>query len=63
MLNVLIVDDEKIERLAMRKFLTEWLPECHIAGEAENGKKAVELCDLSPFILCSWIFRCLAWMD
>ncbi|MBZ9521073.1 response regulator [Bacillus safensis] len=42
MLNVLIVDDEKIERLAMRKFLTEWLPECHIAGEAENGKKAVE---------------------
>ncbi|WP_415316076.1 response regulator [Bacillus safensis] len=42
MLNVLIVDDEKIERLAMRKFLTEWVPECHIAGEAENGKKAVE---------------------
>ncbi|PCK19623.1 DNA-binding response regulator [Bacillus pumilus] len=42
MLNVLIVDDEKIERMAMRKFMTEWLPECHIVGEAENGKKAVE---------------------
>lgn len=43
MLNVLIVDDEKIERMAMRKFMTEWLPDCHIAGEAANGKKAVEL--------------------
>ncbi|MGE6630268.1 response regulator transcription factor [Bacillus sp. NPDC077027] len=42
-MKVLIADDEKIERLAMRKFITEWLPECKIAGEAENGKKAVDL--------------------
>ncbi|MDM5299648.1 response regulator [Bacillus pumilus] len=42
-MNVLIVDDEKIERMAMRKFISEWLPECHIAGEAENGKRAVEV--------------------
>ncbi|TYS33181.1 response regulator [Bacillus pumilus] len=48
MLNVLIVDDEKIERLAMRKFMTNWLPECHIAGEAENGKKAVEFVRTEP---------------
>ncbi|CAL8900966.1 response regulator [Bacillus sp. FSL M8-0266] len=48
MLNVLIVDDEKIERLAMRKFMTDWLPECHIAGEAENGKKAVEFVRTEP---------------
>lgn len=48
MLNVLIVDDEKIERMAMRKFMTEWLPECHIAGEAENGKKAVEFVRSEP---------------
>ncbi|MBD3859217.1 response regulator [Bacillus sp. 28A-2] len=51
MLNVLIVDDEKIERLAMRKFMTEWLPECHIAGEAENGKKAVEFALAEPIHL------------
>jgi len=51
MLNVLIVDDEKIERLAMRKFMTEWLPECHIVGEAENGKKAVEFVQSEPIHL------------
>ncbi|MFB8735955.1 response regulator [Bacillus sp. SL00103] len=43
MLNVLIVDDEKIERLAMRKFMTDWLPE-YIAGEAENGKRRLNSC-------------------
>ncbi|MCC9088338.1 MULTISPECIES: response regulator [Bacillus] len=51
MLNVLIVDDEKIERMAMRKFMTEWLPECYIAGEAENGKKAVEFARSEPIDL------------
>ncbi|MDG3045156.1 hypothetical protein OE903_19620 [Bacillus sp. B6(2022)] len=38
MLNVLIVDDEKIERMAMRKFMTEWLPDCHIAGKLRMEK-------------------------
>ena len=51
MLNVLIVDDEKIERMAMRKFMTEWLPECYFAVVDDNGNKAVEFARSEPIDL------------
>jgi two-component system, response regulator YesN len=40
---VLIVDDEELSRLAVRKLLGRLFPELPVAGEAENGRLAVEM--------------------
>jgi two-component system, response regulator YesN len=43
MASVLIVDDEELSRFAVRKLLSRLFPEVLVAGEAENGRVAVEL--------------------
>lgn len=51
-LKILIVDDELLERKAMRKMLSSYHQEIEIVGEAENGRKAVELAgQLQPNII------------
>lgn len=42
-MRVIIVDDEMLERKAMRKFLEESFHDLNVIGEAENGRKAIEL--------------------
>jgi two-component system, response regulator YesN len=44
-MKIVIADDEMIERKAMKKFLKEKFPEFEVAGEAANGRKAIELAD------------------
>ncbi|WP_085522277.1 response regulator transcription factor [Tuberibacillus sp. Marseille-P3662] len=43
MINILIADDEAVERKAMEKMITKGVENVTIAGEAENGRKAIEL--------------------
>ena len=43
MASVLIVDDEELSRFAVRKLLSRLFPEVLVAGEAENGRLAVEM--------------------
>ncbi|MGY4688854.1 response regulator [Salibacterium sp. K-3] len=42
-MNVIIAEDEMLERKAMRKFLEEHFPSIKVAAEAVNGRTAVEL--------------------
>ncbi|MDA8426187.1 MAG: response regulator [Treponema sp.] len=52
MSGVLIVDDEELSRIAMRKLLGRLFPGVLVVGEAENGRIAVELAAaLSPDIV------------
>lgn len=41
-MNVLIVDDEMIERKAMRRFIEESFSRIKVVGEAANGRRAIE---------------------
>ncbi|MGA2545538.1 MAG: response regulator [Rectinemataceae bacterium] len=43
MASVLIVDDEELSRIAVRKLLSRLFPSALVAGEAENGRVAVEM--------------------
>ncbi|MBM7622856.1 response regulator transcription factor [Sporohalobacter salinus] len=43
MYRVLIVDDEPLERKAMRKVITERVKELRLIGEATNGEEALEI--------------------
>jgi two-component system, response regulator YesN len=43
MARVLIVDDEELSRIAVRKLLSRLFPDALPVGEAENGRLAVEL--------------------
>lgn len=45
MLKMIIADDEEIERKSLRMMIEKNVPEIHIVGEAENGRKAVELAE------------------
>ena len=40
---MLIADDEKLERIVLRRILEKNLPELNVIGEARNGFEAVEL--------------------
>lgn len=52
MLKLLIVDDERIERSALRMIIERFLPEIRVVGEAENGRVAVELAEqLRPDVI------------
>ncbi|WP_170140685.1 response regulator [Oceanobacillus arenosus] len=42
-MRILLAEDEFIERKAMRKFIEENFPAIEVVGEAENGRKAIEL--------------------
>ncbi|MGO8695784.1 MAG: response regulator [Rectinemataceae bacterium] len=52
MSGVLIVDDEELSRIAVRKLLSRLFPGLPVVGEAENGRIAVELAaKLAPDIV------------
>jgi two-component system response regulator YesN len=42
-INIIIADDEGIERKALKQILEQGIAEIEIVGEAENGRKAIEL--------------------
>ncbi|WP_239586778.1 response regulator [Shouchella xiaoxiensis] len=46
-MNVLIAEDELLERKAMIKFLQIQFPDLKIVAEAENGRKAIELAKIT----------------
>ncbi|MFZ3577161.1 response regulator [Virgibacillus sp. DJP39] len=51
-MRILIVEDELLERKAMRKFIETNFSEMTIVGEAENGRKAIKLAtELSPDVI------------
>ncbi|KAA5607069.1 response regulator [Roseospira marina] len=45
MYDVVIVEDEELERQALRSILTDHVPGLNILGEAKNGAEAIELID------------------
>ncbi|MDQ0862097.1 response regulator [Bacillus sp. V2I10] len=45
-MNVVIADDEMLERKAMRMFLEKNFSDIKVAGEASNGREAIELAEL-----------------
>lgn len=45
MYKILLVDDEPLERAAMRLILTKNMPEIKICGEAENGFEALDIAE------------------
>ncbi|WP_202077917.1 response regulator transcription factor [Caldalkalibacillus salinus] len=52
MYKLLIVDDEGLERQALRSMLEQMMDDIEVVGEAENGRKAIELADqLRPDIV------------
>ncbi|MFC0272322.1 response regulator [Metabacillus herbersteinensis] len=51
-MNVMIVDDEMIERKAMKKFIQESFSYIQVVGEAANGRVAIELAnELKPDLI------------
>ena len=42
-MQVLIAEDERLERRAMKKFIHENFKEMNVVGEAVNGRMAIEL--------------------
>ncbi|WNS78882.1 response regulator [Domibacillus sp. DTU_2020_1001157_1_SI_ALB_TIR_016] len=44
-MKVIVVDDEMIERKAMRKLLEQHIPQIQVVGEAGNGRVAIELAE------------------
>ncbi len=52
MVSVLVVDDEELSRIAVKKMLSRLFPEASVVGEAVNGRIAVEMAtDLDPDIV------------
>lgn len=52
MINILLVDDENLEREALKKILTTIDFETEVVGEAQNGKEAIRLAkELHPDII------------
>jgi two-component system response regulator YesN len=50
--SVLIVDDEELSRIAVRRLLARLFPDVTIVGEAENGRAAIEMAlALAPDII------------
>ncbi|MDQ6419668.1 response regulator [Paenibacillus sp. LHD-117] len=45
MCRLLIVDDEEIERKALRMIIERYFPEIEVVGESENGRMAIEMTD------------------
>ena len=43
MITAIIVDDEKIIRLGLKKMIADYCPQVVVIGEAENGKEALSL--------------------
>lgn len=43
MLKAIIIDDEEMGRIALREKLNSYCPDIAVVGEAENGKKGIQL--------------------
>ena len=51
-MRIVIAEDENLERKAMKKFIEAHFPSLVIAGEAVNGRKAIEMAnELNPDIM------------
>lgn len=51
-MRILIADDELLERKAMKKFIQDNFNDMEVVGEAENGRKAIELAsEMNPNII------------
>ena len=59
--NILICDDAAFMRMMIKDILTK--NGYNIAGEAENGAKAVEKYNELKPDLVLWILLCLRWME
>lgn len=59
--NILICDDAAFMRMMIKDILTK--NGYTVAGEAENGAKAVEKYTELKLILYLWISQCLKWME
>lgn len=42
-MRILIAEDELLERKAMKKFIEKNFSDMKVVGEAENGRRAIEL--------------------
>lgn len=52
-IRILLVDDEKLERIAQRKMLENHRPELEICGEAGNGEAAMDMIrERQPDLVC-----------
>lgn len=52
MVNILIVDDERVERMALRQIIEQGIENIKIVGEAENGRRAIQLAEeLQPDLI------------
>lgn len=52
MIRMLIVDDEHIERIALQRIIEEGLPNVEVAGQAANGREAIEAAErLQPDLI------------
>ena len=52
MINILIVDDERVERVALKRIIEEGIENIKIVGEAENGRSAIQLAEnLQPDLI------------
>ncbi|MFF2445618.1 response regulator [Neobacillus sp. NPDC058068] len=52
MINILIVDDERVERMALRQIIEQGIENINIVGEAENGLRAIQLAEeLKPDLI------------
>lgn len=45
MYNILIVEDEEIERTVLKSVMLDNIKDIHIVGEAENGRQAIDIID------------------
>ncbi|WP_066070261.1 response regulator transcription factor [Neobacillus soli] len=52
MINILIVDDERVERMALKQIIEQGMGNIKIVGEAENGLRAIRLAEeLKPDLI------------
>ena len=52
MIDILIVDDERVERVALKRIIEEGIENIKIVGEAENGRRAIQLAEnLQPDLI------------
>lgn len=56
-MKAIIIDDERLARLELRKLLQDF-PEVEVIDEAANAEEGVSRSSCISRILSSWIFKC-----